>query len=95
MKAVVFHKPGDMRVDKVADPEIEHAQDILLRVTKTAICGSDLHILDGQIPQTKPLVMGHEFMGIVEETGSKVTALKNGDRVGVPFPIACGRCWPF
>ena len=93
MKAVVFHKPGDIRVDKVADPEIEHAQDILLRVTKTAICGSDLHILDGQIPQTKPLVMGHEFMGIVEDTGSEVTALKKGDRVVVPFPIACGRCF--
>ena len=93
MKAVVFHKPGDIRVDKVADPEIEHAQDILLRVTKTAICGSDLHILDGQIPQTKPLVMGHEFMGIVEDTGSEVTALKKGVRVVVPFPIACGRCF--
>jgi S-(hydroxymethyl)glutathione dehydrogenase / alcohol dehydrogenase len=93
MKAVVFHKPGDMRVDKVADPELEKPDDILLRVTKTAICGSDLHILNGLIPQTRPLVMGHEFMGIVEETGAEVTAVSKGDRVVVPFPIACGKCF--
>lgn len=58
MKAFVFHKPGDMRVDKVADPELKKPDDILLRVTRTAICGSDLHILNGLIPQTRPLVMG-------------------------------------
>jgi S-(hydroxymethyl)glutathione dehydrogenase/alcohol dehydrogenase len=93
MKAVVFHKPGDMRVDEVADPKIEQAEDIILKVTATAICGSDLHIYNGFFPQLKPMVMGHEFMGIVEETGSGVTDLVKGDRVVVPFPIACGSCF--
>jgi threonine dehydrogenase-like Zn-dependent dehydrogenase len=93
MKAVVFHKPGDMRVDDVADPKIEQSEDIILKVTATAICGSDLHIYNGFFPQLKPMVMGHEFMGIVEETGSGVTGLVKGDRVVVPFPIACGSCF--
>lgn len=93
MKAVVFHKPGDMRVDDVEDPRIEQPEDVILRVTATAICGSDLHIYNGFFPQLKPLVMGHEFMGIVEEAGSGVTGLAKGDRVVVPFPIACGACF--
>lgn len=93
MKAAVFHKPGDIRVDNVPDPQIEDARDIILRVTATAICGSDLHILSGAVPQKEPLIMGHEFMGIVEETGSAITDLKKGDRVVVPFPIACGHCF--
>jgi S-(hydroxymethyl)glutathione dehydrogenase / alcohol dehydrogenase len=93
MKAVVFHKPGDMRVDEVADLKLKKTDDILLGVTRTAICGSDLHILNGPIPQTRPLVMGHEFMGIVEETGAEVTAVSKGARVVVPFPIACGKCF--
>lgn len=93
MKAVVFHKPGDMRVEEVEDPIIEDPQDVILKVTATAICGSDLHIYNGFLPQPKPMVMGHEFMGIVEETGSAVTNLKKGDRVVVPFPIACGCCF--
>ena len=92
MKAVVFHKPGDMRVEEVADPKIENPQDIILRVTSTAICGSDLHIYNGLMPQPKPMVMGHEFMGVVEETGGEVRALRTGDRVVVPFP-ACGGCF--
>ena len=93
MKAVVFHKPKDMRVESVPDPAIEDAEDIILRVTSTAICGSDLHIFNGFLPQTSPLVMGHEFMGVVEETGPGVTKLRRGDRVVVPFPIACGSCF--
>lgn len=93
MKAAVFHKAGDIRVDTVPDPQIEDARDIILRVTATAICGSDLHILSGAVPQKEPLIMGHEFMGIVEETGSAITNLKKGDRVVVPFPIACGHCF--
>jgi S-(hydroxymethyl)glutathione dehydrogenase/alcohol dehydrogenase len=93
MKAVVFHKPGDMRVEEVADPKIENPQDIILRVTSTAICGSDLHIYNGLMPQPKPMVMGHEFMGVVEETGGEVRALRTGDRVVVPFAIACGGCF--
>ncbi|QJD98177.1 glutathione-dependent formaldehyde dehydrogenase [Mucilaginibacter robiniae] len=93
MKAAVFHKPGDISVDTVDDPKIEEAGDVILKVTSTAICGSDLHILDGGIPQTKDLIMGHEFMGIVEEVGPSVKKLKRGDRVVVPFPIACGHCF--
>jgi S-(hydroxymethyl)glutathione dehydrogenase / alcohol dehydrogenase len=93
MRAVVFHKPGHVQVDTIAEPKIVNPEDILLRVTSTAICGSDLHILSGLIPQKKPMVMGHEFMGIVEELGSDVTALRKGDRVVVPFPIACGGCF--
>jgi S-(hydroxymethyl)glutathione dehydrogenase / alcohol dehydrogenase len=93
MKAAVFHKPGDIRVDTVDDPRIEDPGDVILKVTATAICGSDLHILSGGVPQTEPMIMGHEFMGIVEEVGSAVTRLKKGDRVVVPFPIACGHCF--
>ncbi|RDC56150.1 glutathione-dependent formaldehyde dehydrogenase [Pedobacter chinensis] len=93
MKAAVFHKPGDIRVDNVPDPEILDPRDVILKVTSTAICGSDLHILSGAVPQKDPLIMGHEFMGIVEEVGSAITNLKRGDRVVVPFPIACGECF--
>lgn len=92
MKAVVYHKPKDMRVDEVADPTIEQPRDAIIRVTSTAICWSDLHIYNGMFPQVNNLVMGHEFMGVVEEVGSEVSNLKKGDRVVVPFPIACGHC---
>jgi threonine dehydrogenase-like Zn-dependent dehydrogenase len=93
MKAVQFHKPKDMRVDVVPDPKIEQPDDVILKVTATAICGSDLHIYNGFLPQTEPMVMGHEFMGIIEEAGSGVKNLKVGDRVIIPFPIACGACF--
>lgn len=93
MKALVFHRPGKVSVDTVPDPKIERPDDVILRVTATAICGSDLHIYNGFIPQTSDMVLGHEFMGIVEETGSSVTKLQRGDRVVVPFPIACGGCF--
>jgi S-(hydroxymethyl)glutathione dehydrogenase / alcohol dehydrogenase len=93
MKALVFHKPKDVSVDTVEDPKIEHPSDIILKVTSTAICGSDLHIYNGMFPQPKDLILGHEFMGEVIETGSAVKKLKKGDRVVVPFPIACGHCW--
>lgn len=92
MKAVVFHKPKDIRVDTVDDPIIEQPRDAIIRVTSTAICGSDLHIYNGFIPQPRQMVLGHEFMGIVEEVGSGISTLKKGDRVIVPFPIACGHC---
>jgi threonine dehydrogenase-like Zn-dependent dehydrogenase len=82
-----------MRVEDVDDPRIEDPRDAIVRVTSTAICGSDLHFYNGFIPQVRPMVMGHEFMGIVEDVGSDVTNLKRGDRVVVPFPIACGRCF--
>jgi S-(hydroxymethyl)glutathione dehydrogenase/alcohol dehydrogenase len=93
MKALVFHRPGHVEVNDVADPKIEDPQDIILRVTSTAICGSDLHIYNGFFPQIKDLILGHEFMGVVEETGSDVKNLAKGDRVVVPFPIACGQCF--
>ena len=93
MKALVFHKINDVSVDTVDDPKIEDNRDAIIRVTSTAICGSDLHILDGFVPQMRDLVLGHEFMGIVEEVGSGVGNLKKGDRVVVPFPIACGTCF--
>lgn len=92
MKAVVFHKPKDMQVDQVEDPRIEDGRDVILRVTSTAICGSDLHIYNGIFPQAKPLTLGHEFMGVVEEAGSEAK-WKVGERLVVPFPIACGHCW--
>jgi S-(hydroxymethyl)glutathione dehydrogenase / alcohol dehydrogenase len=93
MKAAVFHKIGDIKVEEVRDPAIEQSQDAIIRVTSTAICGSDLHIYNGFFPQVKDLVMGHEFMGIVEDVGKRVKNLKKGDRVVVPFPIACGQCF--
>lgn len=93
MKAAVFHKPGDISVENVPDPQILDPRDIILKVTSTAICGSDLHILSGSVPQKEDMIMGHEFMGIVEEVGSAITNLKKGNRVVVPFPIACGKCF--
>jgi threonine dehydrogenase-like Zn-dependent dehydrogenase len=93
MKAAVIHAPGTITCDTVDDPQIKNQDDIILKVTATAICGSDLHIYSGGFPQPRPMVLGHEFMGIVEEVGSGVTKLKRGDRVVVPFPIACGHCF--
>lgn len=93
MKALVFHSPKKVSVDSVKDPIIEKKDDIIVKVTSTAICGSDLHIYNGFVPQTRPMVMGHEFMGMIEEIGSDVKNLKKGDRVVVPFPIACGSCF--
>lgn len=93
MKALIFHSPKNVKVEQVKDPVIEKQSDIILRVTSTAICGSDLHIYNGMFPQPRPMALGHEFMGVVEEVGREVTRLKKGDRVVVPFPIACGSCW--
>nr|AKG47168.1 putative alcohol dehydrogenase [uncultured bacterium] len=84
-----------MAVLDVPDPQILNSRDAIIRVTSTAICGSDLHLYDGYIPtMRKGDVLGHEFMGEVVETGSGVSNLKRGDRVVVPFPIACGACAP-
>lgn len=93
MKALVFHHPGKVSVDNVPDPKLERPDDVILRVTSTAICGSDLHIYNGFLPQKDDMILGHEFMGIVEEVGPGVTKLQRGDRVVVPFPIACGACF--
>jgi len=94
MRALTFHGSHDVRVEQVPDPIIEEPDDIILRVTATAICGSDLHLYRGKIPQVKHGdVFGHEFMGVVEEVGPAVTAVNKGDRVIVPFVIACGSCF--
>ena len=93
MKALVFHKPRDVRVEEVPEPRIQDPCDVIVRVSASAICGSDLHIYNGLIPQLRPMILGHEFMGIVTEIGSGISSLKPGDRVVVPFPIACGRCF--
>ncbi len=93
MKAAVIHGPGNIQYDTVDDPKLKDGRDIILKVTATAICGSDLHIYSGGIPQPRPMTLGHEFMGIVEEVGKEVKNLKRGDRVVVPFPIACGHCF--
>ena len=94
MRALTYHGAHDVRVDTVPDPVIEEADDIVLKVTATAICGSDLHLYRGKIPATESGdIFGHEFMGIVEEVGSSVTAVKPGDRVVIPFVIACGSCF--
>ncbi|MEJ8510435.1 alcohol dehydrogenase catalytic domain-containing protein, partial [Acinetobacter baumannii] len=94
MRALTYHGAEDVRVETVADPIIQEPDDIILRVTATAICGSDLHLYRGKIPKTEHGdIFGHEFMGIVEEVGPAVTAVKKGDRVIVPFVIACGDCF--
>jgi threonine dehydrogenase-like Zn-dependent dehydrogenase len=93
MKAAVIHGPRSISYDTVEDPTLKDSRDVILKVTATAICGSDLHIYSGGIPQPRPMVLGHEFMGVVEETGKDVKNLKRGDRVVVPFPIACGHCF--
>ena len=94
MKALTWHGQGDVRVDNVPDPKIEEPGDVVIKVTSTAICGSDLHLFDGFVPMMKEGdIIGHEPMGIVEEVGSSVTKFKKGDRVVVPFTISCGHCW--
>ena len=92
MKAVTWQGKHDIRVKDVPDPKIQDPRDIILRVTTTAICGSDLHLYDGFIPTMKDDdILGHEFMGVVEEAGPN-HPLKKGDRVLIPFQIACGTC---
>ncbi|MEU1602620.1 zinc-dependent alcohol dehydrogenase [Micromonospora matsumotoense] len=94
MKALTWHGKRDVRVDEVPDPRIEAPTDAIVRITSTAICGSDLHLYEVLGPYLRPGdILGHEPMGIVEEVGSGVTRLKPGDRVVVPFNIACGHCW--
>jgi threonine dehydrogenase-like Zn-dependent dehydrogenase len=94
MKALCWYGKNDVRVEQVADPKILNPHDAIIRITLTAICGSDLHLYDGYIPTMEQGdILGHEFMGEVIETGSEVTSLQPGDRVVVPFTIACGRCY--
>jgi threonine dehydrogenase-like Zn-dependent dehydrogenase len=94
MKALCWYGKTDVRVEDVPEPKILNPRDAVVRITRTAICGSDLHLYDGFIPtMQKGDILGHEFMGEVVETGGAVKNLKVGDRVVVPFPIACGNCF--
>jgi S-(hydroxymethyl)glutathione dehydrogenase/alcohol dehydrogenase len=92
MQAVRFRRPKSVSVAEVPAPRVEDPRDVVLRVTSTAICGSDLHVYNGLLPQARPMTLGHEFMGVVEEAGPKVRGLRAGDRVVVPFAVACGAC---
>jgi threonine dehydrogenase-like Zn-dependent dehydrogenase len=94
VKAVCWYGQHDVRVKEVDEPQLQNPRDAIVRVTSTTICGSDLHLYDGHMPSMKAGdILGHEFMGEVVALGSGVTTLKIGDRVVVPFAIACGRCF--
>lgn len=94
MKAVCWMGKHDVSVENVPDPSILNSRDAIIKITTTAICGSDLHLYNGFIPTMESGdILGHEFMGEVVETGSSVTNLRKGDRVVVPFTIACGNCF--
>jgi len=95
MRAITFHGVSDVRAEDVADPKVTDPTDVILRITTSAVCGSDLHQYHGRgggaLVQTGA-IMGHEFMGTVEDVGRAVTRLRRGDRVIVPFSVSCGRC---
>lgn len=94
MKAIVYEGINQVKVKNVKDADIQKPDDIIVKVTSTAICGSDLHLIHGMVPNLKMgSVLGHETMGIVEEVGREVSKVKKGDRVIVPFPVACGHCY--
>jgi len=94
MRAVTWHGRADVRVDTVPDPTIQEPTDVIVEITSSGICGSDLHLIEVMAPfMSVGDVMGHEPMGIVREVGSEVTAVKAGDRVVVPFNISCNTCW--
>ncbi len=93
MRAVVFHGIGDIRLDNVPEPKIQDSTDAIVRITASAICGTDLHMIRGTFPGMRPgTILGHEGVGIVEEIGSNVRNLKVGDRVVIPSTIGCGSC---
>jgi threonine dehydrogenase-like Zn-dependent dehydrogenase len=94
MRAMTYRGPYRIRLDRKPTPKIEHPSDAIVRVTRAAICGSDLHLYHGMVPDTRVgMTFGHEFTGIVEEVGDDVQKLKAGDRVLVPFNISCGTCY--
>jgi glutathione-independent formaldehyde dehydrogenase len=92
MRAVVYRKPFSVAVEEVPDPCIEHPNDVIVRITSTCICGSDLHMYEGRTAAEPGIVLGHENLGIIEDAGSGVTTLEPGDRVVMPFNVACGFC---
>ncbi|MTI82672.1 MAG: glutathione-dependent formaldehyde dehydrogenase [Firmicutes bacterium] len=94
MKALTYQGVKDIKCKEVNDPKIEKKDDAVVKVTATAICGSDLHLVHGLVPNMpKNFILGHETMGVIEEVGPSVNDFKKGDRVIVPFPVACGHCW--
>lgn len=93
MRAVVFEDVGKVKVDDVPDPSIEEPGDAVVRVTKAAICGSDLHFYHGKAPLLERELIGHEGVGVVEEVGDDVSSVKPGDRVVLAFNVVCGECW--
>src|SRR3954451_2747589 len=94
MKAICWHGKNNVSVEQVPDPKIINPRDAIIRVTLSAICGSDIHLYDGYIPSmVDGDILGHEFMGEVVEVGSAISNLRRGDRVVIPFPIACGKCF--
>ena len=92
MKAVVYKKPFEVAVEDVPDPKILHPNDAIVRITSSCICGSDLHMYEGRTAAESGIVFGHENMGVIEEVGSAVKRRKVGDRVVMPFNVACGFC---
>jgi glutathione-independent formaldehyde dehydrogenase len=92
MRAVVYRKPFEVAVEDVPEPKLEHPNDVLVRVTSSCICGSDLHMYEGRTAAEPGIVFGHENLGIIEEAGPGVTTLRVGDRVVMPFNVACGFC---
>lgn len=93
MRAVVWKGPREVSVEHVPDPKIQDSNDAILRLTSAAICGSDLHMYEGRTEAKPGTVLGHENMGVIEEVGPSVTSIKKGDRVVLPFNIACGWCF--
>ncbi|MDB1088568.1 glutathione-independent formaldehyde dehydrogenase [Streptomyces sp. ACA25] len=92
MKAVVYQEPFSVAVEDVEDPRVQNPTDVVIKVTTSAICGSDLHMYEGRTGAEPGIVFGHENMGVVEEVGSGVATVKKGDRVVLPFNVACGFC---
>jgi alcohol dehydrogenase len=93
VRAVVYHGPGDRRFEDVPDPKVEAPTDVIARITSATICGTDLHILKGDVPEMKPgTILGHEAVGIIEEAGAAVSQFHKGDRVIIPAITACGIC---
>src|SRR6185437_2212777 len=93
MKAVVFHGIGDIRLDDVSEPKIQEDTDAIVRLTASAICGTDLHLIRGTLPGVKKgTILGHEGVGVVEKVGKNLRNFSKGDRVVIPSTIACGSC---
>src|SRR5437763_1141915 len=93
MRAIVYKEPKKVVVEQVPDPRIESPTDAIVRITSAGICGSDLHMYEGRSPASGDMRFGHENMGVVEEVGSAVDLIRKGDRVVMPFNVACGACF--